>query len=151
MQTNPKPSRMNAKALQAVAWVGCMGILFLFSGCVSAHKKARTIHEIKQYQISPGKYGYPTAFLTRDEIWLDENKGGGVAFFSDPKASQFSSVHTNQAALGGVSILTIGSVQSEVSTNGILAAGAASSQIIQGIGAAVGQAANKAVTGTPIK
>lgn len=123
----------------------------LFSGCVSAHKKGRTTHEIFEYQIIQPVNSEPVALLTRHEIWMDEYKGGGAALLSDPTASQLSSAHTNQSALGGASILTIGSLHSEVSTNGILAVGSAGSQFVQGIGAAVGQAANKAVTGTPTK
>jgi hypothetical protein len=123
----------------------------LFSGCVSAHKKGYTSHEIWTYQPVTNADGTIASIPVRHEFWLDKYKGGGVALLSDPTASQLNSFHTNQAALGGASFLTIGSLHSEVSTNGILATGAAGSQIIQGIGAAVGQAANKAVTGTPVK
>lgn len=125
--------------------------MLLFSGCVSAHKRARTMHEIYQYQIVQPPAGQPVALLSRREIWMDEFTGGGHAFLADPKASQLVSIHTNQIALGGYSTLSIGAFQSEVSTNGILAAGQASSQIIQGVGAAAGQLINKSVTGMPIK
>lgn len=127
-------------------------LAFIFTGCVSAHKKGRTIHERFDYQIvQPTNGDDPEALLKCHEIWLDEFKGGGVAFLSDPSVTQFASFHTNQTALGGGSTLTIGSGQSVVSTNGIIASGEAINQIIQGIGAAVGQAANKSVTGTPLK
>jgi len=126
-------------------------LAFLFSGCVSAHKKGRTIHERFDYEIVQPASGEPVALLKCHEIWEDEFKGGGMAFLSDPTTTQLVSVHTNQIALGGGSTLTVGSFQSQVSTNGIVAVGQAGSQIIQGIGAAVGQAANKTVTGTPLK
>jgi|GEM_PF-2054003 len=151
MQTNPKPSRMSGNSLQAAAWIGCMGILILLCGCVSAHKKGRTWHERWDYTIAQ-RPGYdPVTLLTCHEIWQDEWTGGGRAFLADPKASELVSIHTNQTALGGSSTLTIGSIQSEVSTNGIVAAGEASSKIIQGIGSAAGQLVNKSVTGTPLK
>jgi hypothetical protein len=123
----------------------------LFSGCVSAHKRGRTTHEIWEYQIVPQQNGQAASLLTCHEIWMDEYKGGGVALLSDPTASQLNSYHTNQSALGGASVLSIGSFHSEVSTNGIIATGEAGSKIIQGVGAAIGQAANKAVTGVPVK
>jgi hypothetical protein len=126
-------------------------LAFLFSGCVSAHKKGRTIHERFDYQIVQPSTGEPVALLKCHEIWLDEFKGGGVALLTDPSVSAFASFHTNQTALGGGSTFTIGSGQSVVSSNGIIASGEAINQIIQGIGAAVGQAANKSVTGTPLK
>jgi hypothetical protein len=125
--------------------------LCFLAGCVSAHKKGRTIHERFDYQIVQPQDAGPVALLTCHEIWEDEWTGGGRAFLADPKASEMMSVHTNQTALGGCSIFSVGSFQSEVSTNGIIAAGAASSQIIQGIGSAVGQVVNKSVTGTPLK
>jgi hypothetical protein len=129
----------------------CASVAMLFSGCVSAHKKGRTIHEIRDYQIVQCPGWYPMALLCRDEIWRDEWTGGGRAFLADPKASELVSLHTNQTALGGSSTLTIGAFESTVSTNGIRAAGEASSQIIQGIGSAAGQLINKSVTGTPVK
>jgi hypothetical protein len=167
MTTNQKTSERNAGRRSAVAdgslrragLIGGMGKLFiltfsfclLFSGCVSARKKGRTIHERFDYQIVQPAGGEAVALLTCHEIWLDEWKGGGRAFLADPKASELMSIHTNQTALGGSSILSIGSFQSEVSTNGIIAAGVASSQIIQGAGAAVGQIVNKSATGMPLK
>jgi hypothetical protein len=125
--------------------------LLILPGCVSAHKKGRTIHEIRDYQIVQCPGWYPMALLCRDEIWRDEWTGGGRAFLADPKASELVSLHTNQTALGGSSTLTIGAFESTVSTNGIRAAGEASSQIIQGIGSAAGQLINKSATGTPLK
>lgn len=122
-------------------------LAFIFNGCVSAHNKDRTIHERFDYQIVQPPGGEPMALLKCHETWLDEFKGGGVAFLSDPTTTQLVSTHTNQTALGGGHTLTVGSFQSVVSTNGIVAVGNASGQIIQSIGAAVGQAANKAVTG----
>ena len=124
-------------------------LAFAFTGCVSAHKKGRTIHERFDYQIVEPSAGEPVALLKCHEIWEDEWTGGGRAFLADPKASELASIHTNQIALGGSSSLIIGSIQSDVSTNGIVAAGAATGQIIQGVGAAVGQAVNKSVTGKP--
>jgi len=129
----------------------CAFALIVLPGCVSAHKKGRTIHERFDYTILQRPGCYPVALLTRHEIWRDEWTGGGRAFLADPKASELVSLHTNQTALGGSSSLSIGSFQSEVSTNGIRAAGEASSEIIQGIGSAAGQLINKSATGTPLK
>jgi hypothetical protein len=129
----------------------CVFVLVAFSGCVSAHKKGRTIHERYDYAIVQRSDGWAVSLLTCHEIWRDEWKGGGRAFLADPKASELVSLHTNQTALGGSSSLSIGSFQSEVSTNGIVAAGAAGSQIIQGIGSAAGQLINKSATGLPLK
>jgi hypothetical protein len=126
-------------------------VAILFSGCVSAHKKGRTIHERWDYSIVQPASGPPQGVLICHEIWRDEWTGGGRAFLADPKASEMMSIHTNQTALGGCSIFSVGSFQSEVSTNGIVAAGAASSQVIQGLGSAAGQIINKSVTGTPLK
>lgn len=161
MLTNHKPSRMASKEVQAAALISGMGkLVFLLTlifglstlcGCVSAHKKGRTIHERYDYSIVQPTGGPPQGVLTCHEIWRDEWTGGGHAFLADPKASQLLSIHTNQTALGGSSTLSIGSFQSEVSTNGIIAAGNATGQIIQAAGAAAGQLINKSVTGTPIK
>jgi hypothetical protein len=135
----------------ALLCVLCASALILFPGCVSAHKKGRTIHERFDYTITQQPGCYAQSLLTCHEIWRDEWKGGGRAFLADPKASELVSLHTNQIALGGSSSLSIGSFQSEVSTNGIRAAGDASSQIIQGIGSAAGQLINKSATGLPLK
>lgn len=132
----------------------CLCFLFVLlfaTGCVSAHKKGRTIHERFDYQIVQEPGCPAQALLTCHEIWEDEFKGGGEAFLADPTASQLVSVHTNQLALGGGSTLMIGSLHSEVSTNGIRAVGDATGEIIQDAGAAAGQLINKSVTGTPVK
>lgn len=129
----------------------CLSVAVLCSGCVHAHNKSRTVHERYDYRIVEPPNSKPCAVLTCHEIWKDEWTGGGSAVLSDPKASEIVRTHTNQSALGGSASLSIGAFQSEVSTNGITAVGNASSQIIQGVGAAIGQAANKSVTGTPLK
>jgi hypothetical protein len=129
----------------------CGSVAILFTGCVSAHKKGRTIHERWDYQIVQSSGYGPVALPICHEIWRDEWTGGGRALLSDPKASQLLSIHTNQTALGGSSTLSIGDVSSQVSTNGIIAVGNAGGQIIQATGAAVGQLFNKSVTGTPLK
>jgi hypothetical protein len=157
MQTNHKPSRMASKEVQAAALIGCMGkfcilisaFCLLSSGCVAASKKGRTIHERWDYAIVQTPGSQPQGVITCHEIWSDEWKGGGRAFLADPRASELVSLHTNQNALGGSSTLTIGSFQSEVSTNGIIAAGHATGEIIQDVGAAAGQLINKSVTGKP--
>lgn len=146
-----RDSKSERKPAAIFALCLCASVAILLSGCVSAHKKGRTIHERWDYSIVQPTGGTPQGVLTCHEIWRDEWTGGGRAFLSDPKASQLLSIHTNQTALGGSSTLSIGDFQSEVSTNGIIAAGAASSQVIQGIGSAAGQLINKSVTGTPLK
>ncbi len=156
------PSRANtsvklapAKAIHGSRFsflcVLCAFALIALPGCVSAHKKGRTIHERFDYSILQTPGFAPVALMTCHEIWRDEWTGGGRAFLADPKASELVSLHTNQTALGGSSTLTIGAFESQVSTNGIRAAGDASSQIIQGIGAAAGELINKSATGTPLK
>jgi len=121
----------------------------LLTGCVSAHKKGRTTHERFDYAIVQRPGCDAQSLLLCHEIWRDEWTGGGRAFLADPKASELSSFHTNQTALGGSSVLTIGEFQSQVSTNGITAAGHATGEIIQDVGAAAGQFVNKSVTGKP--
>ena len=101
-----------------------------FNGCASAHKKAETTHELKEWQIASDKNGKPHSFLVRDETWTDRYKGGGSALLADPKASQIVSAHTNQNALGGSSSLDVGDVQSNVSTNGIKAVGDAGGEML---------------------
>jgi hypothetical protein len=149
--SHPALSDINTRTPAVRATLTTTLALLLLPGCVSAHKKGRTVHERFDYQIVQPPGSEPIALLTRHEIWKDEWTGGGRAFLADPKASQLVSIHTNQTALGGSSTLTIGELQSEVSTNGITAAGAASSQIIQGIGSAAGELINKSATGTPLK
>lgn len=156
------PSRANSSVKLATAkaihgsrfsflCVLCASALILLPGCVAAHKKGRTIHERFDYSLVQFPGAQAQAVLTCHEIWRDEWTGGGRAFLADPKASELVSLHTNQTALGGSSTLTIGAFESQVSTNGIRAAGDASSQIIQGVGSAAGQLINKSVTGNPLK
>jgi hypothetical protein len=118
------------------------GVALLLSGCVSAHKRSGTVHELWEYQVITNTAdSKPVALLTRHEVWTDTYHGGGAAFLADPQASQLSSEHANQSALGGSSTLAIGNFRSDVSTNGITAVGG----VIQQTGAAVGDAAKSFV------
>lgn len=105
----------------------------LLSGCVSAHKKGRTIHERWDYSIVQSPDGPPQGVLVRHEIWRDEWTGGGRAFLADPKASGLASNHTNQIALGGSSSLAIGSFESTVSTNAVKTISDAVSQTVSDV------------------
>jgi len=103
--------------------------LLLLAGCASAHKKAETIHEIREFNPATGK-------LVKQEIWCDRYHGGGVALLADPRASEIQSAHTNQTALGGGSAFAVGQVESTVNTNAVKA-----------IGETIGNVVEKAIEG----
>lgn len=100
----------------------------LLTGCVHAGNRSKTIHEIWHYQPTTN------APLLSHEIWSDENHGGGSALFADPKASELTTRHVNQTALGGGRNFSLGNIESTVSTNGLKAAGEAGGNVIGAAG-----------------
>jgi len=86
----------------------------LCSGCVDARRASESRHELREYVPVGSK-----SVLVRAEVRRDRTHGGGAALFADPKASGFYSAHTNQSALGGGGSLTLGSIESTVSTNAV--------------------------------
>lgn len=98
------------------------------AGCATSHKKEVLRHEFWTYS--------DAGQVTRHEVWSENHHGGGTAFFSDPTASQIVSVHTNQTALGGASVFTVGNLQATVNSNTaaiISSGGTAVGNVIQGI------------------
>jgi len=96
--------------------------LLLLGGCVHAGNHSLTTKEIFLYE-PPAGHTYTA--LVRHEIYTDSNRGGGSAFFADPRASELTTRHTNQTALGGGRTFSLGSLSSTVSTNAIQATGGA--------------------------
>lgn len=103
----------------------------------------------------------PVIFVAYRETWTDHSKGGGTFVFTDPAASQISSVVSNQAALAGNHQFTLGNINSTVTTNDVAIVGATGAAIGNVIGqviktttpvGAAGGAASSAVSAvTPAK
>jgi hypothetical protein len=91
-----------------------------------------------------GLVNRPKTFLAYRETWEDKSSGGGTFVFTDPQASQLSFTKTNQSGLGGSRSVTIGSIQSTITTNAVAAITSAGSAVGNVIGAAA-----KAASGTP--
>src|ERR1039458_3019449 len=79
------------------------------AACATSHKKELLVHEFWTYS--------DAGQVTRHEVWSENHHGGGTALLADPGATQIASYHTNQAALGGASVFTVGNLQSTVSSN----------------------------------
>ena len=98
------------------------------AGCATSHKKECLVHEFWTYS--------DAGQVTRHEVWTENHHGGGTALMADPVATQISSYHTNQSALGGASSFSVGNIQSAVSTNAaaiISSGGTALGNVIEGI------------------
>ena len=91
-----------------------------------------------------GNFGYwakgPKIFVASRETWTDKAKGGGTFVFTDPAASQVSSVVTDQTALGGAHNFGVGSVSSTISSNAVQAIAAGGTAVGNIIGAAASAA-----------
>jgi hypothetical protein len=89
--------------------------------------------------------------VRRVELFSDApyefHRGGGVNLLVDSKYNQLDSQFVESTRFGGTSHLSVGSIELLVSTNGISATGNAGNQLLQGLGSAIGQIANKSVTG----
>ena len=85
----------------------------------------------------------PITFLASKEEWTDTSKGGGTFLFTDPKASQVSSVSANQTAIGGSHNFGVGDVSSTISSNAVSAIAAGGTAVGNIIGAAASAAAGK--------
>lgn len=83
----------------------------------------------------------PHVFVASREEWRDESRGGGTFMFTDPVASQISSVVTDQTALGGSHNFGVGSVSSTISSNAVQAISAGGTAVGNIIGAAASAAA----------
>ncbi|NBV24422.1 MAG: hypothetical protein EBS05_21195 [Proteobacteria bacterium] len=73
----------------------------------------------------------PFAFHAFTLKWQDSSKGGGTFLLSDPKASAIAHDRQHQSELGGSFNFSVGQVQSDVSTNGIAAAGTAVGNVVK--------------------
>lgn len=83
----------------------------------------------------------PKVFLAYRETWTDKSGGGGTFLFTDPQASQLSFTKTNQAGLGGSRSVTVGNIQSTITSNAVAAITAGGSAVGNVIGAAAQAAA----------
>jgi hypothetical protein len=116
-----------------IGLLSVLSVLFvvsLLSGCACPHRKAVTTHTVESFR------GRPDGLVSREE-WRDSEGGGGFFLFADPNVQGMTALHTNQAALGGGSSFTAGSLTLVVDTNtaAILSAGGSAAGNI--IGAAV--------------
>jgi hypothetical protein len=105
----------------------------MLAACATSHKKECLVHEVWTYS-EAGK-------VTRHELWSENHHGGGTALLADPVATQIASYHTNQSALGGASLFTVGNLQSTISSNaaGIITSGGTAVGNIVGAAAGVGK------------
>ena len=71
------------------------------------------------------------------ETWKDAERGGGLFVLSDPNVQTMYVNHTNQAALGGGSVFTAGSLTLVVDTNTAAILGAGGTALGNVIGASV--------------
>ena len=102
--------------------IAAIAVLTL-SACTSSHFNTKPSHCITETlqngtRDTNGCINVSTnGTYTRTETWKDYNRGGGVAWLTDPTLVGFSSSHENQTALGGSSVRTVGKFDSKVSTN----------------------------------
>jgi hypothetical protein len=78
----------------------------------------------------------PRVFTSFEETWWDRSAGGGTFVFTDPSAQELMFTHTNQTALGGNRLVSIGMISSTVTTNDVAAIGAAGTAVGNVVGAA---------------
>ena len=100
--------------------------LTLAAGCACPHRRAESVHLIELFD------GRPDGLVAR-ETWRDHESGGGCFLFTDPTVQAMTAIHTNQQALGGGSVFTIGPAAIVVDSNTapiIGAAGTAAGNII---------------------
>lgn len=120
--------------MKLLCFLGALGLFF--GGCACPHRRAQTWHTIWNYQPVTNAAGEVVSLLVRRENWGDSERGGGEFFLADPAAGQLSAFHTNQAALGGGSSFSAGTMTIVVDTNTPAIVGAAGTAAGNIIGAA---------------
>lgn len=106
----------------------------LLPGCACPRRLSESTHDAWSYTNRADG-------LIRHEQWRDAEGGGGIFVFTDPKVSAMLAVHTNQAAIGGGSLFSAGSITIVVDTNIVPAITASGTAVGNIIGAAVKTAA----------
>ncbi len=106
--------------------------ILLSAGCACPHRKAISLHTVEVFNADLRCDG-----LVARETWRDQEGGGGWFLFADPNVQGMAALHTNQAALGGGSAFTAGSLTLVVDTNTAAILNAGGSAIGNIIGAAV--------------
>ena len=94
-------------------------------------------------------FGYGTSLKGFTDVESETHTGSGNALLADAKYSQLTSEFTSGSRFSGGSQLSIGSLDLIINTNAITASGGAGSELLQGLGSAIGQVVNKGVTGKP--
>lgn len=106
-------------------------IALILCGCASEHRRGDSRYTLERFDpsISGG--------LVSRQTWSDSERGGGTFLFTDPTVLNLVAVHTNQAAVGGGSYFTAGTVETHVDTN--------TGAIVSATGTAVGNVVGAAV------
>jgi hypothetical protein len=112
--------------LCAIAVIGC-GLL---PACALPRRSALALHTTERFS------GRADGLVWR-ETWKDAERGGGLFLLSDPNVQTMYVNHTNQAALGGGSVFTAGSLTLVVDTNTAAILGAGGTALGNVIGASV--------------
>lgn len=110
--------------------------LLLLTGCAVVPRgpivrHSSPTHVVERFACRPDGLVYRETWA--GERWTDDAFGRGLYFFTDPKLSGLVATHTNQAALGGGSSISSGSISIIVDSNlvpAITATGTAAGNII---------------------
>ena len=89
-------------------------------------------------------WGGDHSLLAVSDCPFESHYGKGTALLVDSQYSQLTSDFTSGSTFGGNSQLSVGSISLVVSTNGINATGNAGNQLLQGLGASVGNVISNA-------
>jgi hypothetical protein len=89
----------------------------------------------------------PRVYTAFEETWWDRSAGGGTFLFTDPSAQELMFTHTNQTALGGSRMVSIGMISSTVTSNDVAAIGAAGTAVGNVVGAAASAATGSGAVG----
>jgi hypothetical protein len=108
--------------------------LLLLCGCAMPIRRGSSYRKVWLYQ------GRPDGLIAK-EVMRDREGGGGIFLLTDPKVASIAAKHTNQAALGGGSVITTGQMEITVDpqTGAIISAGGTA------IGNIIGAAAKTAI------
>ena len=104
--------------------------IFWLCSCATPHRKTVTKHTVERF------CGRPDGLIAR-ETWLDQDSGGALFLFEDPKSQGMCIKHTNQPALGGNTWFTMAPLSMLVDSNLVPAIAAGGTAVGNVVGAAV--------------
>jgi hypothetical protein len=129
MNATHQTIRMNRRPV-FLRFLSFLLFIALLSGCACPRRGALATHVQEHFS------GRADGLVWR-ERWEDSERGGGVFLFTDPNVQSMYVTHTNQAALGGGSVFTAGSLTLVLDTNTAAIIGAGGTAIGNVIGASV--------------